>query len=725
MKTRLLSSFRSRLIAVVLLSALPALGTILWTSHQQKGAAAERVRKDVLGLAKLTAGTPNGLLEGGHQLLTALARLDEVQARRTAGCTEILRDLLGRYPIYNNLGVADESGRVFCSAIPVAGSVNAAETSWFRAAQETGGFVVGEYQAGGVSKKPALIFGYPFWGAGGAFRGVVFAAFDLGWLQRFTSEVVLPEGATLTVTDVSGVVLARKPEAGQFIGKRLQDAPLSVPPAAGTERVGEGRGIDGVPRLYASIPLTAGGGTVRNCMVVRVGIPLETAFADVNRERTRNLLLLGFVVFLILFTAWVASEAFILRNLRVLSSVTRRLSSGDMTARAGATVRVWEFQEVARAFDEMAESLDRQFRERERAEAELRESEERYRSVFQNSIDGILLMEPGKRVQAANEAACRMLGRSEKEILAARREDLFETSDPRLEEFIERRAKSGAALAEVVCKRPDGSAFACEVSSGLFLARNGGRLASLALRDITERLAMEERLRYADQMRLLGRITAGVAHEVRNPLNAILSVTEALFLELGPNPDYQPYLGHIRTQVERLSRLMRDLLDLGKPIQPSSLQPEFLVEMCRSTLQMWKEAVPDRKGEFEFRAPEELEDLRVETDIHRFQQILINLLENAVAHSPEPCRVSVEVASTEDGEARVLVRDQGPGIPGENLNRIFEPFFTTRRGGTGLGLSLVKHFVDSMKGKVAVRNNTPLPGCTVEILFPIAGDARS
>jgi two-component system NtrC family sensor kinase len=140
---------------------------------------------------------------------------------------------------------------------------------------------------------------------------------------------------------------------------------------------------------------------------------------------------------------------------------------------------------------------------------------------------------------------------------------------------------------------------------------------------------------------------------------------------------------------------------------------------------MWKEAVPDRKGEFEFRAPEELEDLRVEADIHRFQQVLINLLENAVAHSPEPCRVSVEVAATGDGEASVLVRDQGPGIPGENLNRVFEPFFTTRRGGTGLGLSLVKHFVDSMKGKVAVRNNTPLPGCTVEILLPIAGDARS
>jgi two-component system, cell cycle sensor histidine kinase and response regulator CckA len=243
--------------------------------------------------------------------------------------------------------------------------------------------------------------------------------------------------------------------------------------------------------------------------------------------------------------------------------------------------------------------------------------------------------------------------------------------------------------------------------------------AVLVFRDVSERKHFETQLQHSQEMKVLGQLAAGVAHEVRNPLNAILAITEALFQDIGDNKEYQPYLEHIRTQVNRLSDLMKDLLAFGKPIQPSGLKSESLSAICTSTLNLWKQTALSKRHEVRFLSQIESEDVAVLADNPKLQQVFLNLLENAAHQSPEGSEIMLALLKPEGGTVQIQISDQGMGIPSDKLEMVFEPFFTTRRGGVGLGLSLVKRFVESMGGIVRIWNNDNAPGCTAEVALPI------
>lgn len=271
--------------------------------------------------------------------------------------------------------------------------------------------------------------------------------------------------------------------------------------------------------------------------------------------------------------------------------------------------------------------------------------------------------------------------------------------------------------------RVDGSRRFC-LGHGEVLVNDTGRVVQLqgTLQDVTEWKLLEKQLFEARRLEAIGQLVGGVAHEVRNPLNAILSVTEALFREQGieGNPDFEPYIHHIRTQVKRLAHLMNDLLDLGKPIEPAKLQPVGLRELCTEAAALWQQANPQTTRRI--RIVEELVGSpSVVADGIKLQQAIINLLDNAAQHSSDSAEIVLTLTSSADGRMSCLrVTDSGSGIPADRLGRVFEPFFSNRKGGTGLGLALVRHFVEGMGGSVAIWNNVDDSGCTAEICIPVA-----
>ena len=249
--------------------------------------------------------------------------------------------------------------------------------------------------------------------------------------------------------------------------------------------------------------------------------------------------------------------------------------------------------------------------------------------------------------------------------------------------------------------------------------------------DITERRRLEGELIEAKRLEAIGQLAGGLAHEVRNPLNAILSISEALFKEkgVGDNPEYEPYIQHIRTQVNRLAHLMNDLLELGKPIPAASLHPVPLLEVCADAIKLLELSGVAQGYRLTLMGGEPSGIPYVAADNVKLQQVISNLLENAIQHSPGGSEVVLHVVVPEPqapsgGMALIRICDRGSGIPADRISRVFEPFYSTRKGGTGLGLALVRHFIEHMGGQVSIRNNDPPPGCTAEVRIPFAGGGR-
>ncbi|MBI5103158.1 MAG: PAS domain S-box protein [Nitrospirae bacterium] len=239
-----------------------------------------------------------------------------------------------------------------------------------------------------------------------------------------------------------------------------------------------------------------------------------------------------------------------------------------------------------------------------------------------------------------------------------------------------------------------------------------------------ERKKMELRLFKIQEMETIGKIASGVAHEVRNPLNAIMALSEALVAE-GASDEQSAFLLHIRAQVERLSQLMSDLLNVGKPIEAENMQQVSIWELCAGAVDSWKQSAYGRTHRVNIMTNPDGISPEVKVDTQKIQQVLINLLDNAAQHSPEGSEILLHIFVPTCCAAIIRVMDQGKGIPGEIRHRVFEPFFTTRRKGTGLGLAIVKNIIEKHGGTVTTVNNDPSPGCTFEINLPLAKKGES
>ncbi len=380
---RALSLSRLRLMLLVLLATAPALGLTLYTYLEERRAATARAQESALRLARLASDNQERLVDGTRHLLMALAQLPQLRPDNGAACRALLARLLQHYPLYSNLGAIARDGMIYCSGVRTSGPVFAGDRIYFRRALETGDFAVGEYQIGRITGRASVNFGLPVVDEAGRPQAVVFAALDLAWLTQYAAQAELPQGAELSVIDRNGTVLVRYPDAGAWIGKSVPDAPIvkAILARQGAGMV-EAVDVDGLPRLFAFARFgdSPAGGTA----YVSVGIPTAVAFADVDRTLIRNLTVLAIVAVLALAAARAGAEMFILRPVNALVAATRRVSAGDLRARTGLPHGPGELNQLACAFDDMAESLE-QAEGRRRQEEELRrknfELEQHNRSI--------------------------------------------------------------------------------------------------------------------------------------------------------------------------------------------------------------------------------------------------------------------------------------------------------------------------------------------------------
>jgi PAS domain S-box-containing protein len=265
-------------------------------------------------------------------------------------------------------------------------------------------------------------------------------------------------------------------------------------------------------------------------------------------------------------------------------------------------------------------------------------------------------------------------------------------------------------------RHKDGHLFWVEIS--LRGAAIGNALCVVSVvRDIDERKAMEERLRRSETMSVMGNLVAGVAHEVRNPLFGIAATVDAFEAEFGGGEAVSEYLATLRNDVSRLSRLMNDLLDYGRP-QRVERRMQSIRPVVAEAVRVCAPRAKERRIEIREEIAAELPNVSINAE--RMLQVLKNVVENAVEFSSAGETVTLRVRPDENGASALVctVADRGPGFRTEDLPHVFEPFFTRRAGGSGLGLAIVQKIVGEHGGTIAA-HNAPGGGGVVEIRFPV------
>jgi PAS domain S-box-containing protein len=254
----------------------------------------------------------------------------------------------------------------------------------------------------------------------------------------------------------------------------------------------------------------------------------------------------------------------------------------------------------------------------------------------------------------------------------------------------------------------------------------GRRKVAATVQDITEKrdadaalVRMQEKLLRTERMSQMGALVAGVAHEVRNPLFGISATLDA-FENHYDLEEFRDYSAALREQVDRLSQLMHELLEYGRPFA-TVLDPQCIAVVVNGSVANAGTLARQHGVTLQSAVPPSL--VAVPMDRPRMAQVFDNLIANAIQHSQAGGLVSISAEVTADGRCvRIAVEDRGHGFRADDLPRIFEPFFTRRRGGTGLGLSVVHRIVDEHGGTI-VASNREGGGASMVVSLPIAPTA--
>jgi PAS domain S-box-containing protein len=362
--------------------------------------------------------------------------------------------------------------------------------------------------------------------------------------------------------------------------------------------------------------------------------------------------------------------------------------------------------------------------EQQRMHTSLQQSAMEWRQTFDAIDFPVLIVDLEGRIRRSNEAAEHIVGNTAAEIAGQLVSDLGERQPWRKAvELIENMRQSRAPVSEEVKDEQTGTTW----SITLFLVNEFGTVGDrviLIAQDITKRSELEASLRQSKIMSLLGSVVAGVAHEVRNPLFGISSILDAFEKRFSDRVEYQRYTHVLRSEIERLTVLMEELLEYGKPFR-GDVYPASVEEMISRSIRACLPAADAAHVTLVSNVSQALP--RIMVDRRRLSRVFINLIGNAIQHSPSEGRVTVEAYITSDGNQEWIecaIKDLGPGIQDEDLPKIFEPFFSKRRGGTGLGLAIAQKTMEEHGGKLLARNN-PEGGACLIARFPLLTEVHT
>jgi PAS domain S-box-containing protein len=381
---------------LVLLLIAPILGIEIANNIYLRNERVAAVHHQAEHLAALVDDEHARISEGIRQLLSTWAESPVLRTRDMAACQEMAERLRMNYPAYLVVGATEETAVVQCATSPTARGLPIGDRPHIRLARETGSFAIGEYIRSRNQGRPALSFALPYRDETGARVGFITALMDLGWLDDFLVRKPLPAGASITIADRQGTVLARVPEVTGVVGKPLPDAYLPLLEATVGGSV-ELIGLDGVVRVQGYSPPAVG----TQGLLIMAGLDKAAALAPIHGTMLRSLGVLGAATLLALIALWWGARRYLRDPVQTLVVATERWREGDYAARANLTGGGSELVALGYAFNAMAQSLEAHDRAREEDHAAARKVAE----VFDCMTDSVFEVDRDWRITFMNERA--------------------------------------------------------------------------------------------------------------------------------------------------------------------------------------------------------------------------------------------------------------------------------------------------------------------------------
>ncbi len=358
-------SLRGRLILLVMLAAAPAVAFLTYQAIQDQRHQEDAAYGDLLMLTRNVAQQHTIVVRSAEALLRTLSRAPAVVAQNWPLCSRYFAALLEGHADYTNIGIVDLSGRAICSGIPASPQINLRDRRYFRAALQSGGFAVGDYQTGRITGKESIGFGYPLTESDGTVYAVLFAAYELDAFSRFTGNIDLGAGMHLALLGDNGKVLTRHTSTQSSFEDRIAARIPDIDTAGERNDLIEAIEVDGEPwvaGIAAVYPGAAG-----NRLHLAVAMPRTALMKNVGSRMWEWIGVPFIVLSMVLALGWLGAHAIVLQKIRELLAATDRLTHGDLSARVPASAASGnELNRLALHFNNMAEALGVQRAERER-----------------------------------------------------------------------------------------------------------------------------------------------------------------------------------------------------------------------------------------------------------------------------------------------------------------------------------------------------------------------
>lgn len=350
-------------------------------------------------------------------------------------------------------------------------------------------------------------------------------------------------------------------------------------------------------------------------------------------------------------------------------------------------------------------------------------SERKYRELIESSPDMIHIISSDGQIQMTNRISGELLGYSEPQIIGMNMTDLV-VSDQKedMRYFMLSLFENGCGENEFTFQTGNGARIPVEmVATTLRDGGQSGRMASCFSRDIRVRKSLEEELIGSERLAIMGQMSAGLAHEINNPLGIILGHAQDLLAGAVDEKTRQESLEVIANNAVRAGRIVNGLLSFSRQGQPVK-HPIELPDIIEASLLFVKPEIKHKKVSVSKELPEK--SMVISGDENQLQQVFVNLLLNAIHALNEKGEIIIRVSGqkTNGGrQALIELEDNGHGIRASDIDKVFQPFYTTKEGGFGLGLFISSIIVERHGGTIRAESEEGR-GTKITLSLPLSGE---